>query len=133
MGLLALCAALASVPALASDNCEAPIARWQSREAALNMAARQGWQVQRLKIDDGCYEIHGIDAQGRKFKAKVDPETLQVVKLKRREHRGDGKAEHERERKHERDPGARGGAPAQDAQTPQPLFAPGTSPRGQIE
>ena len=46
------------------------------------MAARQGWQVQRLKIDDGCYELRGTDAQGRSFKAKIDPETLKVLKMK---------------------------------------------------
>ena len=43
--------------ALADDDCDAPIAHWQPRDAVLRMAAEQGWQVQRLKIDDGCYEI----------------------------------------------------------------------------
>jgi hypothetical protein len=90
-GLLALSAALATVPALASDDCDAPVERWQSRDALRQMAARQGWQVQRLKIDDGCYEIRGTDAQGHAFKAKIDPETLQVVKLKRSDHNPDRK------------------------------------------
>ena len=124
--LLSLCLALAAAPALASDDCDAPVERWQSREAVRQMAAQQGWQVQRLKIDDGCYEIRGADAQGRSFKAKIDPETLQVVKLKQR----DRKRERNRERDREREPGANrsGSSPAAG-----PLFNPGTAPRGQIE
>ena len=63
-----------------------PVEQWQSREAVHQMAADQGWEVQRLKIDDGCYEIHGKDAQGRAFKAKIDPQTLKVVRIKYKDH-----------------------------------------------
>jgi hypothetical protein len=83
--LLALAMGLATLPTWADDDCDAPVARWQSREAVRQMATQQGWDVQRLKIDDGCYEVYGKDAQGRSFKAKVDPETLRVVKMKRRD------------------------------------------------
>ena len=34
----------------------------------------------------GCYEIRGTDAQGRTFKAKIDPETLKVLKMKQGSH-----------------------------------------------
>ena len=87
-GLLALSLALslAAWPASASDDCEVPVEQWQSREAVQQMAADQGWEVQRLKIDDGCYEIHGKDAQGRAFKAKIDPQTLKVVRIKYKDH-----------------------------------------------
>ena len=61
----ALAAALAAAPALARNDCDAPVERWQAREAVRQMAAQKGWDVQRLKIDDGCYEIRGTDAQGR--------------------------------------------------------------------
>ena len=91
-GLLVLSLALAALPAVAEDDCDAPLARWQSREAVRQMAAQQGWQIQRLKIDDGCYEVRGTDAQGRSFKAKLDPETLKVLKLKH------GDTSHNRER-----------------------------------
>ncbi|MFX7329210.1 PepSY domain-containing protein, partial [Acinetobacter baumannii] len=66
------------------------------------MAAQQGWQVERLKIDDGCYEIRGTDAQGQRFKAKLDPETLQVLKIKSRE-RDDHHKDRDRERERRRD------------------------------
>ncbi len=84
-GLLVVALALAAGSTLADDDCEAPVQQWQSREAVHRMAAAQGWQVQRLKIDDGCYEIRGTDAQGRAFKAKIDPETLEVVKIKHKD------------------------------------------------
>ena len=92
--LMTLSLGLAALPAWADDDCNAPMDRWQSREEVRQMAAGQGWQIQRLKIDDGCYEIRGTDAQGRSFKAKIDPETLKVVKFKQR----DGKHAQERER-----------------------------------
>ena len=95
---LALSLSLAAWPASASDDCEVPVEQWQSREAVQQMAAAQGWEVQRLKIDDGCYEVHGKDAQGRAFKAKIDPQTLKVVKIKYKDHRRD------RDRDRERDP-----------------------------
>ena len=72
LGLLALALGLVALPTLADDDCDAPVNRWQSREAVRQMAAQQGWQIQRLKIDDGCYEISGTDSQGRGFKAKID-------------------------------------------------------------
>ena len=143
--LLALSLGLAALPALADDDCDAPLARWQSREAVRQMAAQQGWQIQRLKIDDGCYEIRGTDAQGRTFKAKIDPETLKVLKMKQ----GDHQRDRERDRKRDRDDegAARHARPPQpgSAAGPVPLSlrpsspvpplssAPGSAPRGQVE
>ena len=115
-GVLALSLGLAALPLWADDDCDAPVNRWQSREAVRQMAAQQGWEIQRLKIDDGCYEIRGTDSQGRSFKAKIDPETLKVLKIKPQRDR-------DREHDRERDPAA----------APSPLFTPGTAPRGQIE
>lgn len=85
LGLLVLSLGLAVLPAWASDDCDAPVNRWQTREALRQWATAQGWQVQRVKIDDGCYEIRGTDAQGHGFKAKIDPETLKVLKIKQDE------------------------------------------------
>jgi len=78
-------ACLAAAPVMAGEDCDVPVNQWQSRDAVMRKAAQQGWQVQRLKIDDGCYEIRGRDAQGREFKAKLDPQTLEPVKMKLRD------------------------------------------------
>ncbi len=121
-GLLALSLGLAALPALADDDCDAPVERWQSREAVRQMAARQGWQIQRLKIDDGCYEIRGTDSQGRIFKAKIDPETLKILKMKQ----GDRQRSRERDRERAASPPDGGGAPSSPS-------IPGTAPRGQID
>ncbi|MGC1174680.1 PepSY domain-containing protein [Polaromonas sp.] len=128
-GLLVLSVGLAVLPAWAGDDCDAPLNRWQTREAVRQMAVAQGWQIQRLKIDDGCYEIRGTDVQGRTFKAKIDPETLKVLKMKQDDH----------QRSRERDRGQEGAAqqerpPQPDgAAAPSPLLTPGGAPRGQIQ
>lgn len=74
-------------PARAEENCQAPTARWQSREAVRQMARARGWKVTRLKIEDGCYEIHGLDAAGRRFEAEIDPVTLAVLGIEHGGHR----------------------------------------------
>lgn len=119
-GLLALSLGLAAVPVVADDDCDVPIEHWQSREAVLQMAAREGWEVQSLKIDDGCYKIRGKDARGRAFKAEIDPRTLDVVKMKLRD------PDLDREDSAPRDHGT---ATAEDKR----LFTPDTAPRGRIE
>lgn len=127
--LLVLSLGLVALPTWASDDCDAPVNRWQTREAVRQMAAAQGWQVQRLKIDDGCYEIRGTDAQGRSFRAQIDPETLKVLKMKQDDH----------QRARERDRDDEGAArqtrppPPDGAAVPSPLLTPGTAPRGQIK
>lgn len=94
-GVVVLSLGAAMLPAWAGDDCDAPLSRWQSRDAVRQMAEAKGWQIQRLKIDDGCYEIRATDAEGRAFKAKLDPETLKVLKMKA--------GDHERERARHRD------------------------------
>lgn len=71
--------------ALASDDCHVPMERWQPREAVQQAADAWGWKVDRIKIDDGCYEVRGVNVEGTRFKAKLDPETLELVKWKRKD------------------------------------------------
>lgn len=37
--------------------------------------------MRRIKIDDGCYEIDGRDAEGRRIEVTVHPATLQVIEF----------------------------------------------------
>jgi hypothetical protein len=125
-GLLVLSLGLAALPAAATDDCDAPLNRWQSRDAVRQMAAAKGWQIQRLKIDDGCYEVRGTDAQGRSFKAKIDPETLKVLKLKQDDHQRDRDRD-EMSSQPVRPPQADGATPSS------PFPTPSSAPRSQIE
>ncbi|MGC9368249.1 MAG: PepSY domain-containing protein [Paracoccaceae bacterium] len=67
--------------ARAEDDCWAPMADWHPREAVQEMAEAQGWTVRRIKIDDGCYEINGTDAQGRQIEVTVNPATLAIMEI----------------------------------------------------
>ena len=79
--ILAFLALYPTGVALADDDCFVPMADWQPREAVAQLAADRGWTVRRIKIDDGCYEIIGRDAQGRMIEVKVHPGTLEVVEI----------------------------------------------------
>lgn len=70
--------------AMAGDRCQVSMDQWQPREAVQRMADARGWTVERIKIDDGCYKVRGVDGQGRAFKAKIDPSTLAIVTIKNR-------------------------------------------------
>jgi len=79
--ILAFLAALPAGAALADDDCFVPMADWQPREAVSQFALAQGWEVRRIKIDDGCYEIDGRDAAGREIEVTLHPGTLQIVEF----------------------------------------------------
>jgi hypothetical protein len=88
-----LASALVSPAAQArEDDCKVLMAQWQPREAVEQMAKAQGWTVRRIKVDDGCYQIRGIDADGREISVKVDPGSLAIVRMKHKNGRGDGDA-----------------------------------------
>ena len=59
----------------------AALADWQPREAVAQLAQDKGWTVRRIKIDDGCYEIDGRDAMGRRIEVTVHPATLEVIEV----------------------------------------------------
>jgi hypothetical protein len=89
---------VASQPAWAGKKCDAPPETWQPRSAVGALAERNGWSIDRLKVDDGCYEIKGRDAEGRRLKVTIDPASLKVIRV-RREH---GEPDRDRDRAGER-------------------------------
>lgn len=84
--MLAFLAVLPAGAALADDDCFVPMADWQPRDAVAAFANAQDWEVRRIKIDDGCYEIDGRDAQGRAIEVKLHPGTLQIVEFEFEDH-----------------------------------------------
>nr|WP_315218580.1 PepSY domain-containing protein [uncultured Duganella sp.] len=74
--------ALACSGAVSADvNCSDPIADWKPREQLQREAEQRGWTVQRIKIDDGCYELRAVDRNGNKIKAKYSPASLRMRSL----------------------------------------------------
>ena len=93
--ILAFLAVLPAGAALADDDCFVPMADWQPREAVARLAEENGWTVRRIKIDDGCYEIDGTNAEGRRIEATINPATLEVIDLEYDD--GDGGPRRDRE------------------------------------
>ena len=65
LGLGLLAAALSTGAALADKHCDVPMADWQPREALQQKLTDKGWQVQRIRTDDGCYKVHALDGSRR--------------------------------------------------------------------
>ena len=78
--LFALALGLAGTASASSDRCRVPLAEWQPREALQEKLEAEGWQVRRIKTDDGCYEVKGTDDQGRTVEAEFNPQTFEMVK-----------------------------------------------------
>ncbi|MGR6467367.1 PepSY domain-containing protein [Rhizobium sp. PAMB 3182] len=77
-------AIMAATSAQARDDCEQPTRDWKGRDAVRALAEERGWLLKRIKIDDGCYEVYGLDESGRRFEAKIDPVTLEVIEIEER-------------------------------------------------
>jgi hypothetical protein len=80
--LLALAFATVT-PALADDdaNCgDTPRDQWMSEASIKAKAAELGYDVRRVKEEDGCYEVRGFDKNGAKVEIYMNPATGAVVK-----------------------------------------------------
>jgi hypothetical protein len=72
---------LLSGAALAKDDCTDPVTDWQPKEQLQQMMEDKGWDVKRIKVDDGCYEIKGLDRNGHRVEAKFSPASLKIIEL----------------------------------------------------
>lgn len=78
---VALASILFSGTVLADNDCVDPVADWKPRETLREQLEQRGWTVQRIKVEDGCYEVRGIDGHGNKFKGKYSPASLRIHRL----------------------------------------------------
>lgn len=68
--------------AVADDDCSDPVSDWQPRETLRQRVEQQyGWSVQRIKVDDGCYELKGLDRKGNTIQASYSPASLRLRTL----------------------------------------------------
>jgi hypothetical protein len=69
-------------PALATGKatCDAgPQTGWQSQEQLGSMLTAKGWQIRRIKIDGGCYEVYAMNERGERVEAYFHPRTFAPV------------------------------------------------------
>ncbi|MBU0723356.1 MAG: PepSY domain-containing protein [Alphaproteobacteria bacterium] len=69
-----------ALPALASDRCTVPKNEWQTSEQLQSRLEAQGWKIQRIKTDDGCYEVYATDSTGKRVEAYFNPKTLEMIR-----------------------------------------------------
>jgi hypothetical protein len=65
----------------ADPSCNVPLTEWQPRDALRKKVEAEGWKVTRIKTDEGCYEVRGINDKGDRYEGKFDPRTLKVLKV----------------------------------------------------
>ena len=56
-----------------------PQETWQPQSVLEKQLNEKGWQVRRIKVDGGCYEVYAIDEQGKRVEAYFHPKTLAPV------------------------------------------------------
>ena len=61
-----------------------PQEKWQPQEKLQKMLTDRGWQIRRIKIDGGCYEVYAITEKGERVEAYFHPLTLAPVPTQRR-------------------------------------------------
>ncbi len=82
LATVAVCAVMiGGLTVQASPYGDHPGPGWRSSTELQSRLASQGWLVDRVKADDGQWEVYGRDPNGNYVEAKYDPYTLQQTKL----------------------------------------------------
>ena len=78
-GIVLAVACLVAGPAAADDDCRVPLTDWQPRAVLEKKLEAEGWTVQSIRTDDGCYKVKATNAQGARLRAKYDPASLEPI------------------------------------------------------
>jgi hypothetical protein len=54
---------------------------WQSQEKLGAMLKAKGWDVRKIKVDGGCYEVYALDEKKEQVEAYFHPVTLERVPI----------------------------------------------------
>ena len=57
---------------------------WQSQSKLEKQLVEKKWQVRRIKVDGGCYEVYAMNDKGERVEAYFHPVTLEPVPTKAR-------------------------------------------------
>jgi hypothetical protein len=77
--ILAAALALAACPVLAAERCDAPKESWRPIEDLKSELTGKGWTIKNVKTEDGCYEVYGTDADGKRAEVFFDPASFDMV------------------------------------------------------
>jgi hypothetical protein len=58
-----------------------PPDKWQSQEKLTAMLKEKGWEVRKIKVDGGCYEVYALDDKGESIEAYFHPVTLERIPI----------------------------------------------------
>ena len=86
LSLAATTFAFAASPASATGlaTCDSgPKEGWQPQAKLEKQLTDQKWQVRRIKVDGGCYEVYAVNEKGERVEAYFHPVTLAPVPTKR--------------------------------------------------
>ena len=52
---------------------------WRSQDELKEQLVEKGWEIRRIKIDGGCYEVYALNEKGERVEAYFHPQTLEPV------------------------------------------------------
>ena len=82
---LAALAVVHSAQATGLMTCESgDPSTWQSAEQLTSKITGEGWEVRRVKVDGGCYEVYGTTPRGERGEAYFHPVSLELLLIARR-------------------------------------------------
>jgi len=55
--------------------------KWQSQDKLTAILKAKGWEIRKIKVDGGCYEVYAIDDKGKGIEAYFHPVTLERVPI----------------------------------------------------
>ena len=79
-GFAALPVQFAGATGLATCDSGSPDT-WQSQEKLTAMLKAKGWEIRKIKVDGGCYEVYALDEKGERLEAYFHPVTLERVPI----------------------------------------------------
>jgi hypothetical protein len=87
--LAALMAAAAAAHATGAATCDSgPQSAWQAQEKLAAQLKEKGWEVRRIKVDGGCYEVYATDDKGKRVEEYFHPVSLAPVPKGAKNHKG---------------------------------------------
>ena len=78
--MTAIPSGVASATGLATCD-SGPPEKWQSQDKLTAMLKEKGWEIRKIKVDGGCYEVYAIDDKGERIEAYFHPVTFERIPI----------------------------------------------------